>query len=132
VTWNDGQPYTADDIVFSQNLLLQNPALNGAAAVQRDIASVTALDSQTVLFTLTNAIPRFHYRFIAGIIEDGVRVVPKHIWENEDPGTFTFNPPVSTGAYTLKESSSSKLYYLWGKEPQLLEQGGARPSAAGT
>ncbi|MGB3305602.1 MAG: ABC transporter substrate-binding protein [Thermomicrobiales bacterium] len=60
VTWNDGQPYTADDIVFSQNLLLQNPALNGAAAVQRDIASVTALDSQTVLFTLTNAIPRFH------------------------------------------------------------------------
>ena len=117
VTWSDGQPYTADDIAFSQNLLLKNAALNGATDVQRDIKAVTAVDPQTVLFRLTKTSPRFHYRFIAGIIEDGVRVVPKHIWEKQDPGTFTFNPPVYTGAYMLQESSASKLYYLWEKNP---------------
>ena len=117
VTWNDGKPYTADDIAFSQNLLLKNAALNGATDVQRDITSVTAVDPQTVLFRLTKTSPRFHYRFIAGIIEDGVRVVPRHIWESQDPGTFTFNPPVYTGAYMLEESSSTKLYYLWKKNP---------------
>lgn len=117
VTWNDGEPYTAEDVVFTQTLLMENPQLNGAAAVIRDVASVSAPDAQTVVWELTSANSRFHYRFIAGIIADGVKVMPKHIWEGEDPGTFKFNPPVQTGPYMLEESSSSKLYYLWKKNP---------------
>jgi peptide/nickel transport system substrate-binding protein len=114
-TWSDGEPFTADDVVFTQQLLLDNPSLNGAANVIRDVKSVTAKDPQTVVWELTEANPRFHYRFLAGIISDGVRVVPKHIWEGEDPGTFKFNPPVQTGPYTLKEASSTKLHFLWEK-----------------
>jgi peptide/nickel transport system substrate-binding protein len=117
VTWNDGQPFTADDVVFSQTLLLENPSLNGAAQVIRDTKSVVAADPQTVVFTLTAPNPRFHYRFQAGIIADELRVVPKHIWEGQDPGSFKFNPPVQTGPYVLQEASSSKLYYLWKKNP---------------
>lgn len=117
VTWNDGQPFTADDVVFSQTLLLENPSLNGAAQVIRDTISVAAADPQTVVFTLTASNPRFHYRFLAGIIADELRVVPKHIWEGEDPGAFKFNPPVQTGPYMLQEASASKLYYLWKKNP---------------
>lgn len=117
VTWNDGEAFTANDVAFTQQMLLDNPQLNGASAVARDVKSVTATDDHTVVWELTSANPRFHYRFIAGIISDGVRVVPKHIWENEDPGTFKFNPPVQTGPYTLKEASASLLYYLWEKNP---------------
>lgn len=117
VTWNDGKPFTADDVVFTQTLLLQNPSLNGAADVIRDVKSITAPDPQTVVFSLTAANPKFHYRFIAGIGSDGVRVMPKHIWEGQDPGTFKFNPPVQTGPYVLQEASASKLYYLWKKNP---------------
>ena len=117
VTWNDGKPFTADDVVFSQTLLLENPSLNGAAGVVRDVKAVKAADPQTVVWTLAAANPKFHYRFIAGIIGDNVDVVPKHIWEGQDPGTFKFNPPVYTGPYMLQEASASKLYYLWKKNP---------------
>jgi peptide/nickel transport system substrate-binding protein len=117
VTWNDGQPFTSADVVFTQQMLLDNSQLNGAADVIRDVASLAAPDPQTVVWTLTKANTRFHYRFLAGIIADGLRVVPKHIWETEDPGTFKFNPPVQTGSYMLQEASSSKLYYLWKKNP---------------
>lgn len=118
VTWNDGKPFTADDVVFTQTLLLENPSLNGASGVVRDVKAVKASDPQTVVFSLTTANPRFHYRFIAGIIADGLRVMPKHIWEGQDPGTFKFNPPVQTGPYVLREASASKLYYLWEKNPE--------------
>jgi peptide/nickel transport system substrate-binding protein len=117
VTWNDGEAFTANDVVFTQQMLLDNPQLNGASGVIRDVASVSATDDLTVVWELTSPNPRFHYRFIAGIIADGVRVVPQHIWEGEDPGTFKFNPPVQTGPYVLEEASSSLLYYLWKKNP---------------
>jgi len=115
--WSDGEPFTAEDVVFTQTLLMENPQLNGASVVIRDVASVSATDAQTVVWDLTAANPRFHYRFIAGIIADGLRVVPRHLWEGEDPGTFQFNPPVQTGPYVLEEASSTQLYYLWTKNP---------------
>ena len=117
VTWNDGTPFTSADVVFSDEMVMANAQLNGSAGRTRDITSIAAPDAQTVVWTLTRAQPRFHYRFLAGIIADGMRVVPKHIWEKEDPGTFKFNPPVQTGSYMLQEASSSKLYYLWKKNP---------------
>ncbi len=117
VTWNDGEPFTANDVVFTQTLLMENPQLNGASVVIRDVASVSATDAQTVVWELTAPNARFHYRFLAGISTDGLRVVPRHIWEDEDPGTFKFNPPVQTGPYVLVEASSTLLYYLWEKRP---------------
>ena len=115
--WSDGRPYTADDIVFSQTLLLENEGLNGASEVKENVKSVTAADPQTVVWALTKPQPRFHYRFVAGISSDSMRVVPRHVWEGQDPGTFRNNPPVFTGPYTLVEASSSKLHYLWQKNP---------------
>lgn len=115
--WNDGQPFVADDVVFSTDLLLNNPTLNGAADVIRDITSATAVDANTVLFALAIPSSRFHYRFVAGISSDAFKVVPKHIWETQDAGTFQNNPPVVTGPYTLVEASSSRLHYLWQKNP---------------
>ncbi|HEU0165561.1 MAG TPA: ABC transporter substrate-binding protein, partial [Thermomicrobiales bacterium] len=115
--WNDGTPFTADDVVFSMGLYKANPNFSNASYYNGVVKSVTAKDATTVVFELTSAQPRFHYNYYAGIIEDNLRIVPKHIWEKEDANTFTFNPPVYTGPYTLKESSSSKLYYLWQKNP---------------
>lgn len=129
ITWNDGEPFTADDIVFTQNLLLENPQLNGASDTIVDVASVSATDPQTVVWELTSANPRFHYRFIAGIIADGVRVVPQHIWEGEDPGTFKFNPPVQTGPYVLQEASATQLYYVWQKNPNYWNAAEFNPAA---
>jgi peptide/nickel transport system substrate-binding protein len=115
--WNDGQPFTADDVVFSAQLLLDHPEYNGAADIIRDVASVEAVDANTALFKLTTPSARFHYRFVAGISSDSFKVNPKHIWESQDAGTFKNNPPVVTGPYKLVEASASKLHYLWQKNP---------------
>lgn len=115
VTWSDGKPFTADDVAFTENLLLKNPNLNFASERIETTKSVTAKDAHTVVFSLAKAQPRFHYRFLAGIINDNMRIVPKHIWDGKDPGTFNFNPPVYTGPYELQEASSSKLFYVWKK-----------------
>lgn len=117
VKWSDGQAFTAADVEFSENLYLKNPNLNGASSFIDSVKSVTAKGDTTVVYELTRAQPRFHYRFIAGIIADGMRVVPKHIWEKEDVNTFKFNPPVYTGPYTLKQSGADVLLYAWQKNP---------------
>jgi peptide/nickel transport system substrate-binding protein len=128
VTWSDGEPFTAHDVVFTQQILLDNPQLNGAGAVIRDVADVSAADDHTVVWDLTTSNPRFHYRFIAGISADGLRVVPQHIWEGEDPGTFKFNPPVQTGPYILNEASATLLYYLWEKNPNYWNKANLDPT----
>ncbi|MGC4105784.1 MAG: ABC transporter substrate-binding protein [Thermomicrobiales bacterium] len=115
VKWSDGTPFTSADVEFSENLYLSNPNLNGSSTLIDQAKSVKATDEKTLVYELTRPQPRFHYRFIAGIIADSLRVVPKHIWEKEDVNTFKFNPPVYTGPYTLKESGSDKLLYAWEK-----------------
>lgn len=115
ITWSDGEPFTAEDIVFTQQMLIDNPNLSGGAWLRDNLESMTADDDHNVTWTWTEPDTRFHYRFLAGIISDGVRIMPKHIWEGEDPNTFKFNPPVQTGPYVLKEASATKLYHLWEK-----------------
>jgi peptide/nickel transport system substrate-binding protein len=118
VTWSDGEPFTSADVKFTQEMVMGNEALGGSAGLKEEIKSIEAPDPQTVVWTINKPDPRFHYRFLAGVIADNLRVMPKHIWEKEaDPATFKFNPPIQTGPYVLKESSSSKLYYLWEKNP---------------
>lgn len=115
ITWNDGEPFTTADILFTQQMLKDNPTLNGAAGLEN--YEITADDDYNITWTWTEPDTRFHYRFLAGIISDGVRVVPKHIWEGQDPASFKADPPVQTGPYVLKEASATKMYYLWEKNP---------------
>ncbi|MCO5216298.1 MAG: ABC transporter substrate-binding protein [Thermomicrobiales bacterium] len=115
ITWNDGEPFTTDDILFTHQMLIDNPTLNGAAGLEK--FTVTADDDYNITWTWDESDTRFHYRFLAGTISDGVRIMPRHIWEGEDPATFAANPPVQTGPYILKEASATKMYYLWEKNP---------------
>lgn len=59
VKWNDGQPFTSADVVFSQQLLMKNPQLNGASGMADDIKTITAPDPHTVVWTLTHPQTRF-------------------------------------------------------------------------
>jgi peptide/nickel transport system substrate-binding protein len=111
VTWSDGEPFTAADVVFSVNLLREYaPDMRGSSAMREWVDEVTAVDDHTVRFTLTKPGQRFILNYFAVKIHgaDG-RIVPKHIWEDiEDPLTFTnYDPeqgwPVFTGPYRLVE-----------------------------
>jgi peptide/nickel transport system substrate-binding protein len=113
--WSDGTPFTADDVVFSVELLKANSNFNGSAQVTAYVDTVTATDPQTVTFTLSSPNPRFHYNFYVGIVQDIIRVVPKHIWESQDAGTFKNNPPIYTGPYVLEQANPDQFMQVWKK-----------------
>ena len=58
ITWSDGEPFTAEDIVFTIDMLKANPTLSFADRVV-DVASAEAIDDQTVQITLAKTDPRF-------------------------------------------------------------------------
>jgi len=115
--WSDGQPFTSADVVFSLEMLRANDGLTGSAQVKDNVTKVAAPDAHTVVLTLNSPQPRYHYNFIAGIVFDVLRVVPKHLWEKEDPNTFKFNPPVYTGSYLLDQIIPAQFMYVWKKNP---------------
>lgn len=94
VTWSDGKPFTAQDVVFTFDMVLANPALDFKAVADL-VASVEAPDDQTVIFHLT----RQNSLAAHDIVQ--VPVVAKHVWDGvADPVTFTNPAPVGTGPLT--------------------------------
>ena len=59
VTWNDGEAFNADDVVFTINTLKAHPILSYGGDMNTWVASVEKVDDLTVQFTLTAPYPRF-------------------------------------------------------------------------
>ncbi|MGW4668503.1 ABC transporter substrate-binding protein [Streptosporangium sandarakinum] len=104
VKWSDGQPFTADDVAFTFQMLKKHPQLN-RNALEIEGAEALAPDKVRLDFGNTSYAKLFN---IAG----SSPIVPKHVWEKEkDPSTFTNPKPVGTGPYTLSKFSA-QLYEL--------------------
>ena len=93
VKFSDGKPMTADDVVFTFNLLKGNPGLNQNAIPYKDVSA--SGNQVTVTFTK----PQFvNQTKILNMV-----VVPQHLWSKmADPATDPVKNPVGTGPYTLK------------------------------
>ena len=99
VTWHDGKPFTADDVVFSADVFLRKTHArlrNNLAAVE----SIKAIDPLTVEFKL-----KYPFGPFLGIFEVGsMPMVPKHIYEGTDFATNPANAtPIGTGPFKFKE-----------------------------
>jgi peptide/nickel transport system substrate-binding protein len=116
-TWSDGQAFTADDVLWSINLLKENNQFNGSQTIQQWVESASAPDQKTVQLKLTNPNPRAHYSWVAGIYDAPIKIVPKHIWQNQDANTFKNNPPVYTGPYILDRVIPEQFMIVWKKNP---------------
>src|SRR3990167_4837366 len=69
--WQDGKPLTAEDVVFTYQLI-QNPDAKSPLFPSWQGIKVSAIDAQTVQFVLPNALSAFPYSMTNGI-------VPKHL-----------------------------------------------------
>jgi peptide/nickel transport system substrate-binding protein len=124
IKWNDGEPFTPDDVVFTYDTLLANPAMTWASEVAARVESVEKIDDLTVKFNLTESNPRLHLNREAfpGVgIWGGITILPKHIWEGQDPLTFKSSDPVGTGPYRLAKATQNAMTYernddWWGTE----------------
>ena len=111
VYWSDGKPFTADDLVFTVQLIKKTPGMtyNSEMEIVKEIKRV---DAYTVEFTLNKPNSRFHTYFLDRW--GALRPLPKHIFENvKDPLAFEFNPPVGTGPYVVNSFDPGGYWTLW-------------------
>lgn len=114
VTWSDGQPFSAADVVFTIETLIKYDGLSAHAFMAENVKSVTAPDDRTVVFELKAANSRFHTTFLDRW--GCTWIMPKHIFEKvADPVTFEFNPFVGTGPYKLHSFDPSGYWTVWEK-----------------
>lgn len=109
VKWSDGVPFTADDVVFTINMLKKNSGLQYSAEMNDWVADAAATDPSTVVIKLTKPNPRFLLNYFGVRIWDTVLIAPKHVWEGVDPNTFSnFDLakgwPLGTGPYKMVRS----------------------------
>lgn len=111
VYWSDGKPFTADDLVFTVQLIKKTPGMtyNSEMEIVKEIKKV---DAYTVEFTLNKPNSRFHTYFLDRW--GALRPLPKHIFEGvKDPLAFEFNPPVGTGPYVVNSFDPGGYWTLW-------------------
>ncbi|CDP54107.1 ABC transporter substrate-binding protein [Paradevosia shaoguanensis] len=92
--WSDGEPLTADDVVFTYDYIKKFPALD-FISISAQLASVEKVDDTTVRFNLNEP-----NSLIANTIVS-MPIVPAHIWSKiDDPVTFANENPVGSGPLT--------------------------------
>ena len=107
VEWSDGKPWTAHDLVFTINMLRNNaPELAFSTDMEAWVKEAVAIDDLTAKISLKKANPRFVFSYFTHNFDNGVPIVPKHIWEGQDPGGFkNFDTvkgwPVVSGPYQI-------------------------------
>ena len=117
VKWSDGTPWSAHDLAYSVETLRTNaPELAFSTDIQTWVERVEVEDELTVKFVLTQPNPRFVFNYLTHCFFNGIAVVPKHIWEGEDPKTFTNccegGNPVVSAPYRLSLSMPQQRIFV--------------------
>ncbi len=122
VSWHDGHPFTAKDVVFSYERIM-DPSVDALHLrnYYQDIAKVEAMDDFTVVFTYTR--PYFKALEVCGTMP----IVPAHLFT--DTSDFNRHPlgrsPVGTGPYVFERWETGKEIVLrrhegyWGEQPPI-------------
>ena len=115
--FSDGHPITAEDVVFTVNVLLEK----GEPSYQimlKDIETVEALGEHRVKFTFREGAPTRDLPSLAG----GLAILPKHYYETVAFDASTMVPPGGSGAYVVKAADPGRsIEYCrnpdyWGKD----------------
>lgn len=105
--WHDGEPITADDIVFTVTSILdesQNSHLIGNFLVDGKPVEVNKIDDLTVEFKL----PQISVPFMSKL--GAIRPIPKHIFEGEEDLAKSDKnlEPIGSGPFKFKEFKSGE------------------------
>jgi peptide/nickel transport system substrate-binding protein len=117
ITWSDGQPFTSKDVKFTLEMLRDNaPDLMYSTVYKEWLKNVDTPDDLTAVLNLNKPNPRFFEENLARGWENHQVIMPMHIWQGQDPKTFTnFDLakgwPIGTGAYKLVASSAQQMVY---------------------
>lgn len=114
IKWSDGEDVTADDVVFTFNMIMSNPGIGCSAYANSVFSSVEKVDDYTVKFVTKESFPRLALRFGVTIWGTDYRIVPEHIYSQvEDVSTYTDSNPVVAGPYTVKDYDPNGQWVLY-------------------
>lgn len=104
VKWHDGEPFTAEDVVFTYHFLTDA----GRAANLGTIENMEMTGEHEVVITLSTPNPFFLREGLAGYF-----IMPEHIWRDQQPisGELSqFQGQIGTGPYRLTEIVPGESY----------------------
>lgn len=94
MTFHDGVPVTAADVVFTVNYAIEHQ-IPTWASILRVVAGAEQTDEYTVRMTLKNAFSPFESNILTAMY-----IVPEYIWSAvEDPLTFENPTPIGSGPF---------------------------------
>lgn len=112
VKWHDGEPFTADDVVYNFNRWIKPPkgvALSRIKVLQNYLDSAEKVDDYTVRLFMKYP-PASFMGFIA--VNHGF-LYPKHILEALDPQTMTsMKSVIGTGPFKFKQEIRGSTYEM--------------------
>lgn len=117
VKWHDGEPFSAEDVVFSADTFLRETHPRLRVSLEH-VESITAPDENTVVFKLKEPFGPF-----LGIFEAGTMpIVPKHIYEGTDYADNPMNAtPIGTGPFKFEEWQKGSYIHLVKNEDYYIE-----------
>ena len=121
LTWSDGEAFTADDVIFTDQMIRNTAGARLHEGLHRGIASMTKVDDHTVEIETTRPTPRLSVVLGSVIYGNAFYVVPEHVWEDKDPATFTNFPPVTISAYKYADHDPNGILVPVGEAGRLAE-----------
>ena len=101
VKFNDGEPVTADDVVFTVNAI-QNPAWKSPLAKGLQGITASARDAATVVFSSAES-----NAYLPSLLTFGI--LPKHVWAKIDPSSSSAASwnlkPIGSGPFKFEKFS---------------------------
>ncbi|AOY76712.1 peptide ABC transporter substrate-binding protein [Clostridium formicaceticum] len=126
VTWHDGTPFTAEDVIFTVNLIKGNIRNAAGTSVFRpslqQVSDIREVGDSTIHISFS--------RSLSNSLEIMTfPILPKHLFEGNDMNKInsTEFPIIGTGRYQLKEYETMRSIKLtknnnyWGQKPYIEE-----------
>ncbi|MFA5356932.1 MAG: peptide-binding protein, partial [Candidatus Omnitrophota bacterium] len=96
VSWHDGAPFTAEDVEFTYNKLIDPGVRTPYSGDFERVSSLKVIDKYTVKVT-------YKEPFAPGLSSWGMPIIPKHLLKDQDLNDTPFSRnPVGTGPYKFK------------------------------
>ncbi len=106
VSWHDGVPFTAEDVEFTYQQLIDPEVPTPYGGDFKKIALLEVIDDYTVKV-------RYREPFAPGLASWGMSIMPKHLLKSADLMTTSFaRNPVGTGPYKFKRWHSGEIIRL--------------------
>jgi peptide/nickel transport system substrate-binding protein len=108
--WHDGLPVTARDVVFSYRFYQKHDDFPFMPAYTGYFDTIEAPDDQTVVLTLTEAIPNIESQLF------WLFILPEHIWAEHDTpegaATFENTAIIGSGPFKMREYRQGEFVHL--------------------